>query len=201
MEKQPDKNIVKEPDFAYGSYTYADYLTWEIDEMVELIHGKIFRQAAAPRVIHQRISGKIFNKLYNFLEGKSCEVFSAPFDVRLPVASKRNEDIDTVVQPDLCVVCDAEKLDERGCLGAPDLIIEILSPGNNKKDIKLKYEVYEASGVKEYWVIHPDERTLLIYTLDGRKYRASRLFTLSDQVRSQAVPGFELDLDGVFASL
>ena len=201
MEKHSDKNIVKEPDFAYGSYTYADYLIWEMDEMVELIRGKIFRQAAAPRVIHQRISGKIFNKLYNFLEGKSCEVFSAPFDVRLPVASKRNEDIDTVVQPDLCVVCDAEKVDERGCLGAPDLIIEILSPGNNKKDIKLKYEVYEASGVTEYWVIHPDERTLLIYTLDGGKYRSSRLFTLGDRVSTQGVPGFELELDNVFEGL
>jgi Uma2 family endonuclease len=198
METQPEKNITKEPDFAYGSYTYADYLTWEIDEMVELIRGKVFRQAAAPGVIHQRISGKIFYLLYDFLQGKSCEVFSAPFDVRLPVASKANEDIDTVVQPDLCVVCDAEKIDERGCLGAPDLIIEILSPGNNRKDLKLKYDVYEASGVKEYWAIHPDERTLLIYTLDERKYRASRLFTLGDRVISEAVRGFELELDHVF---
>lgn len=201
METQPEKNLAKEPDFAYGSYTYADYLTWEIDEMVELIRGKVFRQAAAPRVIHQRISGKIFYSLYDFLKGKPCEVFSAPFDVRLPVASKKNEDIDTVVQPDLCVVCDAGKIDERGCLGAPDLIIEILSPGNNRKDLKLKYEVYEASGVKEYWVIHPDERTLLIYTLDKRKYRASRLFTLGDRVISEAVPGFELELDHVFGGL
>ncbi|WP_209331985.1 Uma2 family endonuclease [Lunatimonas salinarum] len=201
METQPERNIVNEPDFAYGSYNYADYLTWEIDEMVELIRGKVFRLAAAPRVIHQRISGRIFNTLYNFLEGKPCEVFSAPFDVRLPVASKRNEDIDTVVQPDLCVVCDPEKIDERGCLGAPDLIVEILSPGNNKKDIKLKYEVYEASGVKEYWVIHPDERTLLIYTLTSGSYHSSRLFTLGDKVSSQAVAGFELELDDVFGGL
>ncbi len=201
MEEQPDKNMVKEPDFAYGSYTYADYLSWEIDEMVELIRGKVFRQAAAPRVIHQRISGKIFNSLYNFLEGKPCEVFAAPFDVRLPVASKRHEDIDTVVQPDLCVVCDPEKLDELGCMGAPDLIVEILSPGNNKKDLKLKYEVYEASGVREYWVIHPDERTLLIYFLDQGQFRASRLYTLGDRVSSQAVPGFELELDSVFVGL
>ncbi len=201
MEKQPEKNLVKEPDFAYGSYTYADYLTWEIDEMVELIRGKIFRQAAAPRVIHQRISGRIFNTLYNFLEGKPCEVFSAPFDVRLPVASKRNEDIDTVVQPDLCVVCDAEKVDDRGCLGAPDLIVEILSPGNNKKDIKLKYEVYEASGVKEYWVIHPDERTLLIYTLKSGSYHSSRLFTSGDRIGSVSLPGFELDLEKIFEGL
>lgn len=201
LSDKKDKNLVKEPFTEYGRYSYADYLSWQIDEMVELIKGKVFRQAAAPRVIHQRISGKIFNTFYNFLKGKPCEVFAAPFDVRLPVASKRHEDIDTVVQPDLCVVCDPEKLDDLGCVGAPDLAVEILSPGNNKKDLKLKYEVYEAAGVREYWVIHPDERTLLIFSLDKRHFRASRLFTLGDRVSSQAVPGFELDLDDVFSGL
>ena len=199
MEKSKDK--VKEPFTAYGSYSYADYLSWQLDEMVELIRGRVFRQAAAPRLIHQRISGKIFHQIYTFLQEKNCEVFTAPFDVRLPVSSKDLDKIDTVVQPDLCVVCDPEKLDELGCVGAPDLIIEILSPGNNKKELQLKYEVYEASGVKEYWVIHPDERTLLIYTLEGAKYLPSRLFTLGDRVKSKALPGFELDLDEVFGEL
>ena len=199
MEKSKDK--VKEPFSAYGSYSYADYLSWQLDEMVELIRGRVFRQAAAPRLIHQRISGKIFHQIYTFLQGKNCEVFTAPFDVRLPVSSKDLDTIDTVVQPDLCVVCDPEKLDELGCVGAPDLIIEILSPGNNKKELQLKYEVYEASGVKEYWIIHPDERTLLIYTLEGAKYQPSRLFTLGDRVKSQALTGFELDLDEVFGEL
>ncbi|AEL24075.1 Uma2 family endonuclease [Cyclobacterium marinum] len=199
MEKSKDK--VKEPFSAYGSYSYADYLSWQLDEMVELIRGRVFRQAAAPRLIHQRISGKIFHQIYTFLQGKNCEVFTAPFDVRLPVSSKDLDKIDTVVQPDLCVVCDPEKLDELGCVGAPDLIIEILSPGNNKKELQLKYEVYEASGVKEYWIIHPDERTLLIYTLEGAKYQPSRLFTLGDRVKSQALTGFELDLDEVFGEL
>ena len=128
-------------------------------------------------------------------------MYVAPFDVRLPVSSRRHEDIDTVIQPDLCVVCDPEKLDELGCVGAPDLIVEILSPGNNKKELQLKYEVYEASGVKEYWVVHPDERTLLIYTLEAGNYRPSRLFTLGDQVRSQTLGGFVLDLDEVFGEL
>ena len=169
--------------------------------MVELIRGTVFRQAAAPRLIHQRISGKIFHLLYTFLQGKSCEVFSAPFDVRLPVSSRDPGKINTVVQPDLCVICDPEKLDELGCVGAPDLIVEILSPGNNKKELQLKYEVYEESEVKEYWVIQPDERTLLIYTLEAGKYRPSRLFTMGDQVMSQALPGFELDLDKVFVEL
>ena len=199
MEKSKDK--VKEPFTAYGSYSYADYLSWQMDEMVELINGRVFRQAAAPRLIHQRISGKIFHQIFTFLQGKSCEVFSAPFDVRLPVSSKDLDKIDTVVQPDLCVVCDPEKLDELGCIGAPDLVVEILSPGNNKKELQLKYEVYEATGVREYWVIHPDERTLLIYNLEGGKYQPSRLFTLGDRVKSQALAGFELDLDEMFGEL
>ncbi|MCC5935946.1 MAG: Uma2 family endonuclease [Lunatimonas sp.] len=202
MEKHEDRNLVKEPNFAYGSYTYADYLTWQLDEMVELIRGKVFRQAAAaPRRIHQEITMILANRFYEFLRGKSCKVYTAPFDVRLPVASRRHEDIDTVVQPDLCVVCNPDKLDELGCVGAPDLIVEILSPGNNKKELQSKYEVYEASGVKEYWIIHPDEQTLLIYLLEGEKYSSSRLFTLGDRVKSQALPGFELDLDDVFGEL
>ena len=200
MEKSKDK--VKEPFSAYGSYSYADYLSWQMDEMVELIRGKVFRQAAAaPRRIHQEVSMVLSNTLYQFLKGKTCKVYVAPFDVRLPVSSRKHKDIDTVVQPDLCVVCDREKLDELGCVGAPDLIIEILSPGNNKKELQLKYEVYESSGVKEYWVIHPDERTLLIYNLEGGKYQPSRLFTMGDRVKSQALAGFELDLDEVFGEL
>ncbi|HSI74266.1 MAG TPA: Uma2 family endonuclease [Lunatimonas sp.] len=202
MEEHSDKDVVKEPDFAYGSYTYADYLSWQMDEMVELIRGKVFRQAAAaPRRIHQEVTMILANSFYEFLKGKPCKVYPAPFDVRLPVASIRNEDIDTVVQPDLCVVCDRDKLDELGCVGAPDLIVEILSPGNNKKELQLKYEVYEASGVTEYWIIHPNEQTLLIYLLEGKKYSSSRLFTLGDRVISQALPGFVLDLDDVFGEL
>jgi Uma2 family endonuclease len=128
MGNEEEKNLVKEPYSEYGSYTYADYLTWEIDHMVELIKGKVFQQAtAAPRRIHQEISGRLFFKLYLHLEKKNCKVFSAPFDVRLPVKSKKHEDITTVVQPDICVVCDPEKLDDLGCVGAPDLIMEILS--------------------------------------------------------------------------
>ena len=201
MEKDDLKDRVEEPASAYGHYTYADYLTWQMDEMVELIKGKIFKQAAASRRIHQDVSGKIFNKLYNFLERQPCKIYAALFDVRLPVKSKKHEDIDTVVQPDICVVCDPDKLDELGCIGAPDLVVEILSPGNNKKELQNKYEVYEESGVKEYWVIHPNECTLLIYTLINEKYIASRLFTLGDIVKSKAVAGFKLDLTEVFENL
>jgi Uma2 family endonuclease len=202
METREDDNIVNEPFTAYGTYSYADYLSWDIDYMVELIKGKVFKQAAAaPRRIHQEIAGLIITRLTNHLTGKRCKAYIAPFDVRLPVKSKKNEDIFTVVQPDICVVCDPSKLDEMGCVGAPDLIMEILSPGSNSKELKNKYEVYEESGVSEYWIIHPSEKTLLIYTLVEKKYIPSRLFTLGDKVKSQAIIGFEMDLDGVFGDL
>ncbi|WP_162339897.1 Uma2 family endonuclease [Cyclobacterium salsum] len=202
MEREETKNKINEPFTEYGRYTYADYLTWQLDEMVELIKGKVFRSAAAaPRRIHQEISGKVFNKLFNFLEKHPCKVYEAPFDVRLPVKSKKNEDIDTVVQPDICVSCDTSKLDDLGCIGAPDLIVEILSPGSNKKELKNKYEVYEESGVVEYWIIHPNEQTVLIYTLSEGKYLPSRLFTSGDVIESKIIPGFSLDLEYVFKEL
>ncbi|WP_373494409.1 Uma2 family endonuclease [Aquiflexum sp.] len=208
MENEELTNKVEEPLAEYlltgqsgRRYTYADYLTWQMDEMVELIKGKIFRQAAAPRSNHQRVSGTVFNSLFNFLKGRKCEVFAAPFDVRLPVKSKKNEDIDTVVQPDICVICDSEKIDEFGCVGAPDLVLEILSPGNNKKELQNKYEVYEESGVKEYWVIHPNECTLIIYTLIEDKYSTSKILTMGDFAKSKAIEGFELDLSEVFENL
>lgn len=193
------QHSVNEPDIKYGRYTYADYLTWEMDEMVELIKGKVFkRDVAAPRMSHQRISIHLAAEFYTFLKGKTCQVFHAPFDVRLPVKSKKNQDIDTVVQPDLCVICDPAKLDDAGCIGAPDLVIEILSPGNNKRELKNKYEVYEESGVKEYWVIHPNEQTLLIYSLRDGKFQASRLFTSGDIGESVCVPGLCIDLEKLF---
>lgn len=197
--KSEKNDQVEEPDIEYGLYTYADYLTWEMDEMVELIKGKIFkRDIAAPALNHQRISMHLSNKFYNFLRGKTCQVFHAPFDVRLPVRSRKNQDIDTVVQPDICVVCDPGKLDAAGCLGAPDLVVEILSPGNNKRELKNKYEVYEEAGVREYWVIHPNEQTLLIYSLVEGRYQASRFFVPGDEVTSACLPSFFLDLEEIF---
>src|SRR6218665_1287708 len=133
----------EEPDLS-GTYSYADYLNWQWDDMTELIRGKIFRMSPAPGSLHQRVSGNLFGLLWNQLKGKPCQVFSAPFDVRLPVKWKKNDrDITTVVQPDLCVICDPSKIDERGCLGAPDLIMEILSRHTSTKDVRDKFDVYE----------------------------------------------------------
>lgn len=192
-------HTVNEPDIEYGHYSYADYLTWKIDDMMELIRGKAFKWAAsAPGMSHQKVSLRLASALFTFLKGKPCQVFQAPFDVRFPVKSKKSDEIDTVLQPDLCVVCDESKLDEAGCIGAPDLVVEILSPGNNRKELKLKYEVYEDSGVKEYWVIHPTEQTLLVYTLVKGKYQPSGLFVAGDVVESTCIEGFKLNLEEIF---
>lgn len=181
------------------SYTYADYLTWKFQERVELIKGKIFKMSPAPRVRHQEVSAFVMNRIYNFLFGKNCKVFSAPFDVRLTKRNKKNELVKTVVQPDICVICDPDKLDEFGCIGAPDIVVEILSPGNNSKELKNKYEVYEENGVKEYWIIHPEEKTFLAYILNKKgKYETVGLKTMGDDITTPVLPGFVLKLDEVF---
>ncbi len=184
------------------TYSYADYLQWAFTERLELIKGKIFKMSPAPGSYHQRISQRISLNLGNYLAGKRCEVFTAPFDVRL-IRKEQADDrqVITVVQPDLCVICDTSKIDQRGCLGAPDIVIEILSPGNNQKELRNKYEVYEEAGVKEYWILHPSEKTFLKYTLNELgKYQPSRLMTLGDEVVTPVLPGFALNLSTVFES-
>jgi Uma2 family endonuclease len=136
--------------------------------------------------------------LYNYLNNKKCKAFAAPFDVRLPIKSTRNEDITTVVQPDISVIFDLSKLDEAGCLGAPDMVIEILSKGNNKKELQNKYEVYEESGVKEYWIINTEEQNLMIYTLVDGTYQPSKLFTVGDEIQTPILPGLVVNLEDVF---
>lgn len=198
--KKPD--IVNEPRAEYGLYSYADYLTWQFEEVVELIKGKIFKKAAAaPKRIHQRVALKLASKLYQFLEGQKCQVYVTPFDVRFPKGSKEDHKIHDVVQPDICVICDPEKLDDRGCIGAPDLIVEILSPGNCKTELKHKYNLYESHEVREYWIIHPENQNLLIYSLTNGKYVSSRLLTSGDVVESVAVEGFMLDLEEFFMDI
>jgi len=179
-------------------YSYADYLKWTFEERLELIKGKIFPMSG-PNRWHQKLSGHLGNELYNFLKGKPCEVYAAPFDVRLPRKSKRNKDIFTVVQPDLCVVCDRSKLDKKGCIGAPDIVVEILSPGNNRKELVDKYKVYEESGVKEYWLFMYNEQVCLQYThnIEGHFY-TMRPLTTPDILHTPVLPGFELDLSRVF---
>ncbi|MGI4751397.1 MAG: Uma2 family endonuclease [Janthinobacterium lividum] len=182
------------------TYTYADYLKWTFEERLELIKGYVFKMSPAPAEFHQRISQKVNYALYSYFYGKSCEVYTAPFDVRLVRKSLDDKQITTVVQPDICVICDLEKIDRKGCLGAPDIVVEILSPGNNRIELKNKYEVYEEAGVKEYWIIHPEEKTFFKYVLDEQGlFQPTKLLTIGDEVTSNILPDFTLNLEEVFA--
>jgi Uma2 family endonuclease len=181
-----------------GSYTYADYLTWKFQEYVELIKGHIYKMAAPSRY-HQRISIKITGKLFNFFEGHPCHLYAAPFDVRLSVKGTNNKAITTVVQPDICVICDLTKLDKRGCIGAPDLVIEILSPGNTHKEMHQKYQVYEESGVLEYWLIHPEDKNIIKYVRnEAGIFIGFRPITEDEIFYSTIFPELSLSLQDVF---
>lgn len=178
-------------------YSYADYLTWKLKERVELLRGKIYAMSPAPASAHQIISSKIANNIFNFLEGKPCQVISAPFDVRLESIKKDDKNL-TVVQPDICVICDPEKIDRRGCLGAPDLVVEILSPGNTDKEMKYKFELYESAGVPEYWIIEPTEKLVFVYKLTQGVYVNHRPLIASDILKSGVLEGLEVDLEKIF---
>ncbi|MBS1508647.1 MAG: Uma2 family endonuclease [Bacteroidetes bacterium] len=192
---------VEEPDLS-GSYNYSDYVTWQLPDMVELIRGKIFKMSPAPSSRHQKVSLSLVLKIGNYLKDKNCQLFPAPFDVRLPLSSKQKSDkeIITVVQPDLCVICDPDKIDERGCLGAPDWIIEILSPHTSTKDLREKFDVYEEAGVKEYWVIHPQEQTVLVYLLNdhGRYEGTLKPYVRTDHLSPATLPGLTIALEEIF---
>ena len=185
-----------------GIYTYADYLKWTFDERIELIKGKIFNMSPAPAIWHHKISLKLSLTIGNYLEVKSCEMYTAPFDVRLtPLKGKKRKDnqIYTVVQPDICVICDVDKLDDRGCIGAPDLIIEILSPGNTKKEMSDKFQVYEENGVTEYWLVEPNDNVIIVYVLnDEGKYIGLRPYTEDDVITSSILPGLEVSVSRIF---
>jgi Uma2 family endonuclease len=184
-------------------YTYADYLLWKFDERVELIRGRVFKMRPAPNSDHQGISANIHRAFLNFLWGKVCKAYSAPYDVCLIRDSSSEKKITNVVQPDICVICDPTKINKkRSCVGAPDIVIEILSPGNNQKELKLKYDLYEEFGVKEYWIVYPDEQSLLRHILsDNGKFVPQRTLTTGDKLTTFVLPGFELTIDDVFFNL
>ena len=185
-------------------YSYADYLTWQFTERVELIKGYLMKMAAPSR-FHQQISSRLHIQIGSFLQGKRCQPFFAPFDVRLLNKSHSTPDnnVYSVVQPDLCVVCDLDKLDERGCNGAPEWIIEILSPGNSKHDVATKYKLYEEAGVLEYWVVMPQQRLINVFDLDTntQKYQFRATYTEEDIAPSQTVEGLTIDLAKIFAEM
>jgi len=199
MENDKNKpSTVSEPDFSYTGYTYSDYMNFQIDEMVEIIRGKLFRMSPAPGSTHQKVSVNLTGMLWSHFRNKSCKLFPGPFDVILPETNKSIEYSTTVVQPDLCVICDRSKIKERGCFGAPDWVIEILSPHTSKKDIQLKYEVYEDAGVKEYWVVMPKQQIVEVYILNEGKYIRHGAFAWEDKITSYLFPEIDIDLSEVF---
>ena len=183
-----------------GTYSYADYLKWNFEERVELLKGKIFKMSPAPNTEHQIISMDIAGRLWSFLKGNQCRVYPAPFDVRLSRKLANDKDVLTVVQPDICVVCDPSMVDARGCAGAPDIVVEILSPSNSEKELNKKYEIYEQAGVKEYWVVFPVEKAVLVYTLTDARFTGSRPMTSGQILTSTVLEGFSIDLKELFES-
>lgn len=182
----------------HGYYTYEDYMTWTFPERVELYRGTPHLLSPGPNRRHQTILTYVFGSMFFYFNDSGCSLFVAPFDVRLPV-SLRPGKVDTVVQPDLCVVCDKNKLDKQGCNGAPDLVVEILSPGNSPREMREKFTLYESSGVREYWLVQPETESVLIYTLDGDRYVTHQPKTSPDTMTGVIFPRLELNLDQVFA--
>lgn len=180
-------------------YTYGDYITWSEDERWELIDGVPYNMSTAPSRLHQEVSGELFKQIAVYLTGKPCKVYAAPFDVRLPKGDEEDELVDTTVQPDLVVICDRKKLDERGCRGAPDWIIEILSPHTAAKDMKIKRELYERVGVREYWLVDPGNKTVEVYQSGDRgRYERPEVYAAGDQVKTGIFSDLTIDLTAVF---
>jgi Uma2 family endonuclease len=185
----------EEPDLA-GYYSYEDYLQWSFEDMVELINGKIFKMAPAPSTGHQLLLMELSYLVMHHLRGKNCKVFVAPFDVRL---SKFKEDklVNSVVQPDLCIIFDSTKIDEKGCNGAPDMIVEILSPSTALRDLDLKFKLYEENGVKEYWIVQPNDQTVTIFDLVDSKFSLRGIYHRENIVEVKTID-LEIDLNEVF---
>jgi Uma2 family endonuclease len=192
-------NSLKDLDLS-KRYAYADYLTWQFSERVELLKGYI-RQITAPSPQHQRVSIELGTELKVFFRKNACEIFYAPFDVRLynhQKATLEDKEIYTVVQPDICVICDSTKIDDRGCDGAPDMIIEILSPSNPQTDLKDKYQLYEENGVTEYWIVYPNDAVIHQFVLHQGKYYTHGIFTRQESISPFLFPELSIVLEGVF---
>ena len=176
----------------YERYTYADYCAWGDEKRWELLDGVPYA-LSAPSQAHQEISGSLHNQIYNYLKGKSCKVFAAPFDVRL------NADAgdDTIVQPDLLVVCDQAKLDGKCCVGAPDMVIEILSPSTVLRDRVLKSRQYLRAGIREYWIVDPDVRMVTVHVLQNGEYVAHP-YSSAEAIPVSVLEGCVIDLLEVF---
>lgn len=178
--------------------TYADYCAWPEDERWELIDGVPYAMSPAPTRIHQDMVVELVAQIHGAVKGTSCRVYVAPFDVRLPDHDEADDAVETVVQPDIAVICDPSKLDEKGCRGAPDWIVEVLSPSTAATDQIQKRDLYERHGVLEYWLVHPTDRLLFVYRLGTDGYGKADISTTAGRSATLAPSGLEIDWDKVF---
>ncbi|WP_407307256.1 Uma2 family endonuclease [Desulfosporosinus sp. SB140] len=183
-------------------YTYADYLTWPEEERWEIIDGVPYMQAA-PSTVHQEILMEISRQIANHLKDKSCKVYPAPFCVRLTKGDEiSNEDIKKVVEPDITIVCDKSKVDEKGCNGAPDMIVEIISPSSIKTDRIIKFNMYEKVGVKEYWIVEPEVKIVSVFVLqENGRYGRQEVYSEEDQITLNIIPDLTINLKLVFTGI
>lgn len=182
-------------------YSYADYLTWRVEERIELIKGWVMRMSA-PNIAHQKISRDLTGEMLPYFKNNSCMFLIAPVDVCLMKKNDKNEDVKTVLQPDLLVVCDLEKLDKNRVVGAPDLVVEILSPGNSDKEMNAKYNIYEENGVREYWLVYPSEKSVSMFVLNEQgKYIGLRPQAHTEVLTSTIFPELKVDLSEVFKGI
>ncbi len=171
-------------------------MLWQFQERVELIKGFILKMSPAPNRFHQTVSLNVSSTFFQKFKHQKCNIYVAPFDVRLSIKSKKKDS--TVVQPDLCIVCDKSKLDDQGCNGAPDLIVEIISPNNRKHDMDTKFKLYEEAGVLEYWIIESIDKVVLVYTLRDGIYIGLKPFTEGEIFESPLFPEMKIAMDDVF---
>ncbi len=182
-------------------YTYADLLAWDDNTRYELYNGQPVA-LASPSNVHQEISVELSSQLHTYLRGKKCKVYTAPFDVRLfEEDSDRPEDVDTVVQPDLMVICDPKKVDRRGVQGAPDLVVEILSDSTRRIDRLTKFNLYQRAGVREYWIVDPATRTVSVYSLEEGAYYAAATYGADSSVPVGVLDDCTIDLSTVFPEI
>jgi len=187
-----------QPASESGSYTYADYCAWPDEERWELIDGEAYAMSPAPARIHQDVVVALVAQMYRALGETTCRVYTAPFDVRLPHRDEADAAVETVVQPDIAVICDPSKLDEKGCRGAPDWIIEVLSPTTAAKDQIQKRALYERHRVREYWLVHPTDRIVFLYRLEADRYGKPDILPTVGLCTPTVIPDLVIDWDGVF---
>lgn len=178
-------------------FTYRDYLTWNDNQQWEVIDGTAYMQAA-PSWEHQRVLGGIFNQFYNHFNGKQCQVYPAPFDVRLPDENETDEDSTTILQPDISIICDKSKLKGTGYFGVPALVVEILSPQTAAYDKKLKLKRYEKAGIKEVWIIDPLNKTVDVFNLIDDRYNKPESYSNEEKITVSTFSDLEIDLNPVF---